>query len=49
VSGGRLSRSVAIKRLHAQFAKDPEFAGMFLDEARLAARIRHPNVVQTLE
>ncbi len=43
------SRTVAIKRLHPQFAKDPEFASMFLDEARLAARIRHPNVVTTLD
>jgi eukaryotic-like serine/threonine-protein kinase len=43
------SRTVAIKRLHAHFAKDPEFAVMFLDEARLAARIRHPNVVPTLD
>ena len=43
------SRTVAIKRLHAQFAKDPEFVAMFLDEARLAARIRHPNVVPTLD
>src|SRR6187200_559261 len=39
------SRTVAIKRLHPQFAKDPEFVAMFLDEARLAARVRHPNVV----
>jgi serine/threonine-protein kinase len=43
------SRTVAIKRLHAQFAQDPEFVSMFLDEARLAARIRHPNVVPTLD
>ena len=43
------SRTVAIKRLHPQFAKDPEFGSMFLDEARLAARIRHPNVVPTLD
>jgi serine/threonine protein kinase len=43
------SRTVAIKRLHAQHAKDPEFVSMFLDEARLAARIHHPNVVQTLD
>ena len=43
------SRTVAIKRLHSQFAKDPEFIAMFLDEARLAARIRHPNVVPTLD
>jgi serine/threonine-protein kinase len=43
------TRTVAIKRLHPQYAKDPDFASMFLDEARLAARIRHPNVVQTLD
>ncbi|MCL2451049.1 MAG: serine/threonine protein kinase, partial [Polyangiaceae bacterium] len=43
------SRTVAIKRLHAQFAKDPEFVSMFLDEARLAARVRHPNVIGTLD
>src|SRR5258708_6747261 len=43
------SSTVAIKRLHEQFAKDPEFVSMFLDEARVAARIRHPNVVQTLD
>lgn len=43
------SRTVAIKRLHAQYAADPEFVSMFLDEARLAARIRHPNVVPTLD
>ena len=43
------SRTVAIKRLHPQFAKDPEFVTGFLDEARLAARIRHPNVVPTLD
>jgi serine/threonine-protein kinase len=43
------ARTVAIKRLHSQFARDPEFIAMFLDEARLAARIRHPNVVPTLD
>ncbi len=43
------SRTVAIKRLHPQFAKDPDFAAMFLDEARLVSRIHHPNVVQTLD
>ena len=43
------SRTVALKRLHAHFARDPEFVAMFIDEARLAARIRHPNVVQTVD
>jgi serine/threonine-protein kinase len=42
-------RTVAIKRLHPQFAQDPEFVSMFLDEARVVARIRHPNVVPTLD
>jgi serine/threonine protein kinase len=49
IGEGGFSRTVAIKRLHAHLALDPEFVGMFLDEARLAARIRHPNVVQTLD
>jgi len=43
------SRTVAIKKLHPQFAKDPEFVTMFLEEARLVSRIRHPNVVPTLD
>jgi eukaryotic-like serine/threonine-protein kinase len=43
------NRTVAIKRLHPQYAKDAEFVSMFLDEARLASRIRHPNVIQTID
>jgi serine/threonine protein kinase len=43
------SKTVAIKRLHPHLARDPEFVSMFLDEARLAARIQHPNVVATLD
>lgn len=43
------SRTVAVKRLHPHLARDAEFAAMFLDEARLAARIRHPNVVAVLD
>jgi len=43
------TRTVAVKRLHPQFCKDPEFVAMFIDEARLAARIKHPNVVETLD
>ncbi len=42
-------RLVAIKRLHPHLAKEPEFIEMFLDEARLAARIHHPNVVPIQE
>jgi serine/threonine-protein kinase len=43
------SRSVAIKQLHPQYAKSPEFVAQFLDEAQLASRVRHPNVVSVLD
>jgi eukaryotic-like serine/threonine-protein kinase len=43
------ARVVAVKRLHSHLARDPEFVAMFLDEARLAAGVRHPNVVATLD
>ncbi len=43
------ARTVAIKRLHENFARDPQFVAMFVDEARLAARIQHPNVVDMLD
>lgn len=43
------SRTVAVKRLHHQFSQQPEFLAMLLDEARLASRISHPNVVSTLD
>ncbi len=43
------SRTVAVKTLHPQFAKDPEFVEMFLEEARLASRIQHPNVISTVD
>lgn len=46
---GGFTRTVAIKRLHPAYARDPEFGAMFLDEARLSARIRHPNVVPVLD
>ncbi|WP_437954732.1 serine/threonine-protein kinase [Sorangium sp. So ce119] len=42
-------RTVAIKRLYPQFVRDPELVAMLLDEARVAARIRHPNVVSTID
>lgn len=38
-------RLVAIKRMHPHIARDPELAASFMDEARIASLIRHPNVV----
>jgi len=49
VGMGGFERLVAIKVLHPHLAEEGDFITMFLDEARLAARIRHPNVVSTLD
>jgi eukaryotic-like serine/threonine-protein kinase len=49
IGAAGFSRTVAIKRLHPHLAREAEFLAMFIDEARLASRIAHPNVVQTLD
>ncbi|RYE90996.1 MAG: serine/threonine protein kinase, partial [Myxococcales bacterium] len=43
------SRLVAAKRLHADLALDQELVRMLSEEARVAARVRHPNVASTLD
>jgi eukaryotic-like serine/threonine-protein kinase len=43
------NKLVVLKRLHDAAASDEMYREMFLDEARLAARLNHPNVVQTYE
>ena len=43
------SRIVAAKRLHPEFAEDSEFVAMFLDEARIASKVNHRNVVPVLD
>jgi serine/threonine-protein kinase len=49
VGSAAFARTVAIKRLLPRYAAELELRLMLIDEARLAARVRHPNVVQTLE
>jgi len=44
-----VNRLVVIKRLRDEQASDPSAREMFLNEARLAARLNHPNVIQTFE
>ncbi len=40
---------LAIKTILPQFASDERFQEMFLDEARIASRIEHPNVAQIVD
>jgi serine/threonine-protein kinase len=42
---GGFSRLYALKLLHKHLMYDSEFVDMLLDEARIAARIHHPNAV----
>lgn len=46
---GGFQRWVAIKKIHAHLIEDESFVQMFLDEARVAARINHPNVVSVYD
>lgn len=43
------NKLLVVKQLKSELAEDEQFRQMFLDEARLAARLNHPNVVQTYE
>ena len=42
-------RQVAIKVIHPNNSEDPDFIRMLLDEARLAVRLKHPNIVTTYD
>lgn len=42
-------KRVALKRILPQFAIDADFVHMFIDEARLAARLSHANIVQVFD
>jgi len=46
---GGFDKLVVVKQVLPQFAEDPGFIEMFLDEGRLAARLSHPNIAQTFE
>ncbi len=47
--GSGFSKLTVIKRLRQNLVEEPEFIEMLVDEARISARLNHPNVVQTNE
>jgi serine/threonine-protein kinase len=47
VSG--FEKLVALKRIHRHLAKEKGYVNMFLDEARIASRITHPNVCSVFD
>jgi serine/threonine protein kinase len=42
-------KDVVVKRVLPQYSKDPDFVQMFLEEARVSARMSHPNIVQVFD
>ncbi|MCA9714321.1 MAG: serine/threonine protein kinase, partial [Myxococcales bacterium] len=44
-----IEKFVALKRIPAGHARDKEFVRMFLEEARLAATLSHPNIAQVYD
>ena len=46
---GNFHKLAVVKELRSSFSDEGAALRMFLDEARLAARLHHPNVVQTNE
>jgi serine/threonine protein kinase len=42
---GGVKRRVVVKRIHRHLVGEPEFVEMFLNEARIAAGLSHPNIV----
>ncbi len=42
-------RDVVIKRILPSYSEDEAFVAMFIDEARIAARLHHPNIVQIFD
>ena len=48
-NGDGTSRKVVLKQLHSELSLDDDFRAMFEDEARLATRLHHENVVETYD
>ncbi|MBK7864566.1 MAG: serine/threonine protein kinase [Archangiaceae bacterium] len=46
---GGFSKQLVVKRILPHYADNPQFVQMFLSEAKLAAQLNHPNVVQVFD
>jgi eukaryotic-like serine/threonine-protein kinase len=46
---GGFNKLLVVKELKPELSGEDGYVAMFLDEARLAARLTHPNIVQTIE
>jgi serine/threonine-protein kinase len=49
IDGPGAGEVVAIKTIREQYARNREFVTMFMDEAKIVARLRHPNIIRYYE
>jgi len=48
-SVGGFEKMVALKRILPELSERPDYVNMFLDEARIASSLNHPNIVQVYD
>lgn len=46
---GGFRRELVLKRIRPRYSRDPRFARMFEDEARIVSQLNHPNIVHIYE
>ncbi len=46
---GGFEKRLVVKRLHDEYAEDPAFVRMLVDEARITAQLQHANIVQVTD
>src|SRR6187455_1086612 len=44
-----LNKTLVIKKIHGAYARSRQFVAMFVDEAKIALGLNHPNIVQVFD
>jgi len=44
-----LAKQLVLKKIHPAFARSRQFVSMFVDEAKIALKLNHPNIVQVFD
>ncbi len=44
-----VQKTLVVKRIRPEYADDPRFVNMFINEARIGVHLTHPNIVQVFE
>src|SRR5258706_6867946 len=47
--GQGLNKKLVIKKIHSAYARSKQFVTMFVDEAKIALGLNHPNIIQVFD